>query len=90
MARKSRGKSLRAHGCPTPTDAILESISDGVFTVDRDWRVTSFNRTAEEITETTREEAIGRAATRLWYATTTGIMSAACSAGLSCIGRRRG
>jgi len=32
------------------TDAILESISDGVFTVDHAWRITSFNRAAEEIT----------------------------------------
>ncbi len=44
----------------TPTEAILESISDGVFTVDRQWRVTSFNRAAEEITGIPREEAIGR------------------------------
>jgi PAS domain S-box-containing protein len=43
-----------------PTEAILESISDGVFTVDLDWRITSFNRAAEEITGITREEAIGR------------------------------
>ncbi|MBN1518316.1 sigma 54-interacting transcriptional regulator [Candidatus Sumerlaeota bacterium] len=42
------------------TDAILESISDGVFTVDREWRVTSFNRAAEEITGVPRAEAIGR------------------------------
>lgn len=42
------------------TEAILESISDGVFTVDREWCVTSFNRAAEEITGITREEAIGR------------------------------
>jgi PAS domain S-box-containing protein len=45
---------------PTTTDAILESISDGVFTVDTDWRITSFNRAAEEITGIAREEAIGR------------------------------
>ena len=44
----------------TPTDAILESISDGVFTVDADWRVTSFNRAAEQITGVPRREAIGR------------------------------
>ncbi|HPX11507.1 MAG TPA: sigma 54-interacting transcriptional regulator [Syntrophales bacterium] len=43
-----------------PTDAVLESISDGVFTVDLEWRVTSFNRAAEEITGVPREEAIGR------------------------------
>jgi PAS domain S-box-containing protein len=44
----------------TPTEAILESISDGVFTVDPDWRITSFNRAAEEITGVPRKEAIGR------------------------------
>jgi PAS domain S-box-containing protein len=44
----------------TPTDAILDSISDGVFTVDLEWRVTSFNRAAEEITGVSRREAIGR------------------------------
>lgn len=42
------------------TQIILESISDGVFTVDHAWRVTSFNRAAEEITSIPREEAIGR------------------------------
>jgi PAS domain S-box-containing protein len=42
------------------TEAILESISDGVFTVDRDWRVLSFNRAAELITGIAREKAIGR------------------------------
>ena len=42
------------------TGAILESISDGVFTVGPDWRVTSFNRAAEEITGIPRREALGR------------------------------
>ncbi len=42
------------------TDIILESISEGVFTVDLDWRITSFNRAAEEITGVPREEAIGK------------------------------
>jgi PAS domain S-box-containing protein len=45
---------------PESTQTILESISDGVFTVDHDWRVTSFNRAAEEITGIPREEAIGK------------------------------
>ena len=35
---------------PVATDSILESISDGVFTVDLEWRISSFNRAAEEIT----------------------------------------
>jgi PAS domain S-box-containing protein len=42
------------------TEAILESISDGVFTVDRDWKITSFNRAAEAVTGVPRGEAIGR------------------------------
>ncbi len=41
-------------------DSILESISDGVFTVDLEWRITSFNRAAEEITGVDRSAAIGR------------------------------
>mgnify|MGYP001416677644 CR=1 FL=1 len=42
------------------TDIILESISDGVFTVDHTWRIMSFNRAAEKITGIPRDEAIGR------------------------------
>ena len=45
---------------PGPFNAILESISDGVFTVDSDWRITSFNRAAEVITGVARREALGR------------------------------
>ena len=39
---------------------ILESIEEGVFTVDLDWRITSFNKAAEKITGVSRQEAIGR------------------------------
>jgi PAS domain S-box-containing protein len=42
------------------TQIILDSIADGVFTVDSDWKITSFNRAAEKITGITREEAMGR------------------------------
>jgi PAS domain S-box-containing protein len=42
------------------TEIILESISDGVFTVDHEWRIMSFNRAAEQITGIPRAEAIGR------------------------------
>jgi len=31
------------------TEIILESISDGVFTVDYDWRIMSFNRARETV-----------------------------------------
>ena len=56
----STRKKSTAKTVLSPTEAILESISDGVFTVDQDWRVTSFNRAAEAITGVPREEAIGR------------------------------
>ncbi len=49
-----------SHPTVPMTSAILESISDGVFTVDDAWRITSFNRAAEEITGVNREEALGR------------------------------
>ncbi|THB75329.1 MAG: PAS domain-containing protein [Desulfobacteraceae bacterium] len=42
------------------TQIILDSISDGVFTIDYHWKITSFNRAAEKITGISREEAIGR------------------------------
>jgi PAS domain S-box-containing protein len=54
-------KTKRKNGLPPEsTPIILESISDGVFTVDHAWQVTSFNRAAEEITGIPKEEAIGR------------------------------
>ncbi|GAB6267769.1 MAG: sigma 54-interacting transcriptional regulator OrpR [Smithella sp.] len=42
------------------TEIILESISEGVFTVDNQWHITSFNRAAEKITGVPRKEAIGK------------------------------
>ncbi len=46
--------------CSGFTCTILESISDGVFTVDRNWIITSFNRAAEQITGISRKKATGR------------------------------
>jgi len=42
------------------THIILDSIADGVFTVNLEWKITSFNRAAEEITGIKKNEAIGR------------------------------
>ncbi len=39
---------------------ILDSVADGVFAVDRDWRITYFNKAAERITGFSREEAMGQ------------------------------
>ena len=41
-------------------NVICDSISDGVFTVDDGWRITTFNRAAAEITGVPAEEAIGQ------------------------------
>jgi len=41
-------------------NVILDSISEGVFTVDLGWRITSFNRAAEEITGIRHQDAIGK------------------------------
>jgi len=47
---------------------ILDSIADGVFTVDLDWRITSFNKAAGKITGISREEAIGRPCSEVFKA----------------------
>lgn len=41
-------------------EKILESISDGVFTVDLNWKIMYFNRAAEEITGIKRKDALGK------------------------------
>jgi PAS domain S-box-containing protein len=41
-------------------DLILNSIADGIFTVGPGWKITSFNRAAEETTGISKEDAIGR------------------------------
>lgn len=40
--------------------SILESISDGVFTVDNSWKITYFNKAAEKITGVKKEQALGK------------------------------
>jgi PAS domain S-box-containing protein len=42
------------------TEMILDSVADGVFTVNRDFRITSFNRAAEQLTGVKRSDALGR------------------------------
>jgi PAS domain S-box-containing protein len=39
---------------------VMDSVADGVFTVDEDFRITSFNRAAERILGMPREQAIGQ------------------------------
>jgi PAS domain S-box-containing protein len=44
----------------THTDIILDSINEGVFTVDENMVITYFNKAAEKITGLPREQAIGQ------------------------------
>ncbi len=41
-------------------DLIIDSVADGVFSVDRNWQITSFNSAAEQITGWNRSDAIGK------------------------------
>lgn len=56
----SRGRCQQPRPWPDQAGAILESIADGVFTVDSEWNVRSFNRAAEHITGVDRDLAVGR------------------------------
>ena len=47
-----------AEDSKTYTDLIIESIADGIFTVDLDWAITSFNKAAQDITGIAKEEAL--------------------------------
>jgi len=51
------------------SQVILDSLSEGVFTVDQGWRITSFNRSAEEITGIAREDAIGQMCSDVLHST---------------------
>ncbi len=67
-----RAKQVESHEAlsTVATESILESISDGVFTVDQNWHITSFNRAAEQITGVARDQAIGRRCSEVFRAGT--------------------
>jgi PAS domain S-box-containing protein len=46
--------------CDDRFEAVIHSISDGVFAVDQEWRITCFNAAAERTLGITRQEALGR------------------------------
>lgn len=47
---------------------VLRCVADGVFTVDCDWRVTSFNRAAERITGIAAARAVGMRCSDVFHA----------------------
>ena len=55
---------------PSWTSLILDSIADGVFTVDQQGRITSFNKAAERITGFSKENAIGQYCHEIFRANT--------------------
>ncbi|WP_136360611.1 sigma 54-interacting transcriptional regulator [Desulfatibacillum aliphaticivorans] len=40
--------------------AVFDSLPEGVFTIDTNWRITSFNQAAEQMTGFSRKEALGK------------------------------
>ena len=54
---------------------IMDSLADGVFTVDRDWNITFFNRAASSITGVLKAEALGR---KCWEVFRSSICDGAC------------
>jgi len=54
--------------CIHERDVILDSINEGVFTVDMDWRITAFNRAAEQITGVLGKDAIGKSCCDVFHA----------------------
>ncbi len=66
---KLMAMSIQSNDLPSDRQAIiLDSINDGVFTVDRQWRITSFNRAAERITGVKRNQALGRSCCEVFRA----------------------
>lgn len=51
---------------------ILDSVADGVFTVDRNWKITSFNNAAEEITGWDKEDAMGKSCSDIFHSSICG------------------
>lgn len=47
---------------------ILDCVADGVFTVDCEWRITSFNKAAERITGVPADQAIGKRCSDIFHA----------------------
>ena len=54
---------------PHIADAVLDCVADGVFTVDRDFRITYFNQAAEDILGYDRREVLGRQCSEIFKST---------------------
>lgn len=66
-----------------PCETVIQSLADGVFTVDRDWNVTFFNRAAEQITGISSKAALGR---KCWEVFRSSLCDGQCAL-RECVGR---
>jgi len=48
-------------------DSLLDSVADGIFTVDCDLRLTSLNRAAEHLIGISRQDALGRPCSEIFH-----------------------
>jgi PAS domain S-box-containing protein len=60
MADDAKGSPADEQPLDERFGAVLDSISDGVFAVDTEWRITCFNAAAERTLGVRREDAVGR------------------------------
>ena len=57
---ESRRQAKRLAESEHAMRTVLEAVSDGFFALDADWRVTLFNRAAEDAFDLRRDEVLGR------------------------------
>lgn len=55
-----KSKPTASNGKSQNYETILDSIADGVFTIDLDYNITYFNHAAEKITRVPSEQALGK------------------------------
>ncbi|MHB8789361.1 MAG: sigma-54 interaction domain-containing protein [Desulfobulbaceae bacterium] len=73
--RTTEGALLCLSDCTEPLHLqrlALNSMADGVFTIDRNWTITSFNRAAEIITGWPAEQAVGKRCSEVFHSSICG------------------
>ena len=72
-AKRETGMALPGN---IPCEAIMESLADGVFTVDTDWKITFFNRAAGDVAGIAPAKALGR---KCWEVFHSSLCDGACA-----------
>lgn len=66
--KETQKKPTKMEEGSTFLQTVLDSVTEGVFTVDKDWNVTSFNSAAAKITGFSKEWAIGKKCFEVFHA----------------------